>query len=371
MTPPLTPSQSDRLRAAFPHLSRRVYLDTAAVGLAFEGQGAAVARFFDAMKSQGWDARPQWHAVNDRAKRRLAALVNVPPGDLAWLSNTTEGLNLAARGLRWAPGDRVVMAADEFASVTRAFDFVRGAGAEVVAVPMAAEVDREARLIEAIDARTRVVAVSHVHASTGTRLDLGRLAAACRERDALLVVDGVQALGAVPVDASQADVYCAAHFKWLLGSFGIAMFATSARARERIAPVAHGYMNEAHGGFQYAHANLPGAFALDAALDLFDGIGWPAVHAQVAHLAAALIDGLRRAGRDVVTPPHACAGIVSVRSADADAAQRALDARGIAVAMRDGLLRISPHVYNTDADIDALLRALAGLPSTPAEENPR
>ena len=77
--PPLTPLQSERLRAAFPHLSRRVYLDTAAVGLAFAGQGAAVARFFDAMKSQGWANKVTWDHL---AAWKLPVLVITGDADL-------------------------------------------------------------------------------------------------------------------------------------------------------------------------------------------------------------------------------------------------------------------------------------------------
>ena len=357
-----SPASTAPGRAAYPHLSRRTYLDTAAVGLAFEGQGHAVAAFFDTLKSQGWDGRPGWQAVTERVRARMAAWVNVPAADVAWLSNTTEGLNLAARGLSWRGGDRDVMAADEFASVRLAFRFVPAHGAEIVAVPMDGEAAREDRLLDALDGRTRVLAVSHVHASTGTRMDLARLARACRERDALLLVDGVQALGAVAVDASLADVYCASHFKWMLGSFGVATFVASPRARERMAPVARGYANEAGAGYQYAHANLPGLFALESALDHFDTVGRDAAQARVAELARALIDGLPSVGLPVVTPAGAHAGIVSAACGDAAGLQRSLSARGVSAAERDGLLRVSPHFYNTTDDVDVLrghLRELA------------
>jgi cysteine desulfurase/selenocysteine lyase len=369
--PPISAALSRQVRGAYAHLARRTYLDTAAVGLSFEGQGRAVAAFFDTFKSQGWDGRPGWQALNERVRARMAGWVNVPAADMAWLSNTTEGLNLAARGLSWRPGDRVVMAADEFVSVRRAFDFLPGVGAEVVAVPVAVEADREDRLLDALDARSRVLAVSHVHASTGTRVDLARLARACRERDALLVVDGVQALGAVAVDASLADVYCASHFKWMLGSFGTATFTTSARARERIAPVARGYANEAGPGYQYAHASLPGLFALDAALDHAEAVGRDTVHAQVAHLARVLMDGLAGLGLHVLTPPGAHAGIVSVACDDAAGLQQALGARGVSVAERDGLLRVSPHFYNTTDDLDVLLGHLRELAPPHADEPTR
>src|SRR6478752_5094 len=184
------------LRAPFPHLRERVYLDTAAAGLCWAGHGAAVARFYDEVKNRGYDARPEWQAMTPRVRTRLAEYLHAQPGDVTLVSNTTEGLNLAALSLRFQPGDRIVMAADEFPSVARIWEAARRAGAELVAVPVPSEAERQSALLAALNERTRVLIVSQTHSSTGTTVDLSTLGRVCRECGILFMVDGIQSLGA-------------------------------------------------------------------------------------------------------------------------------------------------------------------------------
>ncbi len=369
----LSDVRSTSVRAAFPYLADRVYLDTAAVGLSWDGQGRAAGHFYDAIESRGYDARAAWQERSRRVRGRVADLLRCAPDAVAWLSCTTEGLNLAAHSIRWRRGDRVVLAADEFPSVQRAWAHAEPAGVEVVRVAVREEASREDDLLDALDARTRVLAVSHVHSVSGTRLDLARLGAACRARDALLVVDGVQALGAVPVDASQADVYCSSFFKWMLSSFGLGVLVCSARAEAQMTPGYRGYANSpdeeassfpsrpAQSPFQYAHSNLPALYALDGTLDFLEAQGWDSIHGRVAELGAALFERLSALGLRVRTPRSSRAGIIAAEVADAGAVSRELSARGISVAERGGLLRASPHFYNDESDLDALTGALGGI----------
>ncbi|MCA0241433.1 MAG: aminotransferase class V-fold PLP-dependent enzyme [Proteobacteria bacterium] len=364
------------LRSAFPHLHGRIYLDTAAAGLCWQGHGAAVARFYDEVKSRGFDARPQWLAQTQALRARLAAWLSVEPADVVFVSNTTEGLNLAAHSLRLPPGSRVLMAADEFPSLVGAWSRARPAGVELVPVPIGDEAAREAALLDALlgappDTRHSsqdgqpgsglcVLAVSQTHWSTGTTLDLPRLGRACREHGALLMVDGMQALGAVPTDLSLVDIYAASFFKWMLSGFGIGVLVTSTRARALMDAAFRGYGNlDDPGQLQYAHVNIPAVYGLDATLDFFERIGWPLVHRRVQWLGGHLVDGARRLGLPLVTPPTARAGIFSLRCADADGLRERLAARGISVSARGDGIRISPHYYNEPEEIDACLAALA------------
>lgn len=358
---PLAPSTGS-LRDPFPHLRQCVYLDTAAVGLTWQGHGAAVARFYDEVKSRGHDARPEWLAMTRRVRERLAAWLGVTPADVTFVSNTTEALNHVAIGLRLSAGDRVVLAADEFPSVVRPWAHAQEAGAQIAHVPVADEAARSSALRDALDDRTRVLAVSHTHSGTGTTLALAPLAAACRANDALLVVDGIQALGAVPVDLAGVDVYAAAFFKWMLSGFGIGVLVTSARGRARMRPVFLGYANEADPNeLQYAHVNIPAMYGLDATLDFLEHVGWPTIHARVRELGVHLVAGARARGLDLVTPPDACAGIYVLRCADGEGVARALGERGIRVSPRGAGIRLSPHYYNTPEEVDACLDAYALL----------
>jgi selenocysteine lyase/cysteine desulfurase len=349
------------LRAAhFPYLADRVYLDTAAAGLTWQGHGAAVARFFDAVKSRGIDARPEWLALTQRVRERLARLFGVGADDITFVSNTSEGLNLAAHSLRLRAGDRIVLAADEFPSLMAACRATQRAGAELVPVAVPHEAQREQALLDALDARTRVLAVSQTHWSTGTTLDLQRLAAACRRHGTLLLVDGMQALGAVPCDAGAADVFAASMFKWMLSGFGIGVLVTSARARAAMEPAYRGYANlDDAQRLQYAHVNIPALYGLDATLDLFDRIGWSAVFARVRELGDRTVQVAARLGLPLITPPTQRAGIFVFRCADADAVRTRLGDAGFSVSARGDGIRVSPHFYNSADEVEACLQALA------------
>lgn len=358
------PSSPDlsALRSAFPHLQSRVYLDTAAAGLTWQGHGAAVARFYDEVKSRGYDARPEWHAMTERVRGRLAEWLGVTAADVTFVSNSTEGLNLAALSLQFRPGDRIVLAADEFPSVARVWEAAARAGAEVVRVPITSEATRETTLLAALDARTRVLAVSQTHSGTGTTVDLDRMAAACHRQGALLMVDGMQAMGAVPTRLARVDVYASSFFKWMLSGFGVGVLVTSARARASMQPAYHGYKNmDDEAQLQYAHVNIPAMYGLDATLDFFERIGWDTVYRRVRELGRHLIESAAGRGLDLVTPADAHAGIFVFRCANGEAAQRALAARGISVAARGSGLRVSPHFYNTPDEIDRGLAAIADL----------
>lgn len=353
------------VRGAFPYLDGRAYLDTAAAGLTWRGHGAAVARFYDDVKARGIDARPEWQALREKVRARLAGLLGVTAADVTFVSNTTEGLNLAAHSIGWRRGDRVAFAEDEFASLIGAFQAARRAGAEIAPVSIGGEIDRERSLLDALAARPRVLAVSQTHWTTGTTLDLQRLGERCQACGTLLVVDGMQALGAVPTALPRVDVYAASFFKWMLSGFGVGVLVTSARARAAMEPAFRGYANaDSAAELQYAHVNLPALYGLDATLDFLERVGWDSIFARVRSLGDHVVEGAARRRLDLVTPAHARAGIFSIRVADAEAARTRLAERRISVSARDGRVRVSPHFYNEPAEIDACLDALADRPDS-------
>ena len=127
--------------------------------------------------------------------------------EVEFFSGTTDALNIIGHSIHWRAGDEVVVAEDEFPSVRLAWQAAEKAGANIKHVVIPSEAERESALIAALSVNTRVLAVAHVHTFTGTRLDLDKLGAACRSRDCLLVVDGIHALGATPVDLENVDVW--------------------------------------------------------------------------------------------------------------------------------------------------------------------
>ena len=351
---------TNEVRAAFPHLARSVYLNTAAAGLSWSGQGKSAAEFYDSGKSKGMGGALEWAAKVTAAKWELANLMDVPAHSIHFVGSTTEALNLVAQSLPLERGDRVVVAEDEFPSVTQCWLGWQSKGVEVVNVPIAHESERTQLLCEAVRGGVRALAVSHVHWRTGTRVDLDELSARCREYDCRLIVDGVQAVGAVPVQAGIADAYCASVFKWLLSGFGLGFLTVSERLAAELQPVLRGYNNEPPSrSVRYGHINYPGVYALQASLEYMRNIGWEEIHAQVDSLALRAIASLRSRGFEVITPYGAHAGIVSIRHPAASALVSALADQSIFVEDRGPVVRASPHFYNTEEDIDRFISALA------------
>jgi cysteine desulfurase / selenocysteine lyase len=347
-----------RIRESFPYLEECHYLNTASVGLSWRGAGGAAAEFYQAT-SRGTAARSAWLEKAEATRRDLGELIQMPASAIEFLGSTTEALNIIALSMELGRGDQIVLAADEFPSVVFAWNSRLKDGIEVVRVPIDREDDRTRALCNAVTARTRAIAVSHVHWRTGTRVDLELLKQACRSHDCRLIVDGVQAVGAVPVNSNGVDAYCASVFKWLLSGFGLGFVALSPRFAAELNPAIRGYANTVPSrALHYGHNNYPGIFALQASLQHLKGVGWKTIHERVEALARRALIGLRDQGFNVLTPEGSHGGIVSIRDARASSWAAMLAREKIVVEDANPIVRISAHFYNNERDIDSLVGAL-------------
>jgi selenocysteine lyase/cysteine desulfurase len=347
-----------RIREAFPYLKESVYLNTASVGLSWLGEDKAAGEFYRST-ARGTASSSVWSAKAEATRRDLGELIHVSPGAIEFVGSTTEALNLIALGMELRKGDQIVLAADEFPSVALAWMSRLKDGIEIVRVPIEREEERTRALCDAVTARTRVVAASHIHWRTGTKLDLRLLKNACERHDCRLVVDGVQAVGAVPVDASGVDAYCASVFKWLLAGFGLGFVALSSRFAAELNPMVRGYANESPSrALHYGHTNYPGVFALQATLEYLKGIGWKTIYERVDLLAQRLRTQLRNHAFHVLTPQAAHGGIVSMSDERASSLVASLARDGILVEDANPIVRISAHFYNNEQDVDSLVDAL-------------
>ncbi|MGW4957901.1 aminotransferase class V-fold PLP-dependent enzyme [Nonomuraea sp. NPDC004186] len=334
------------------------YFDTASIGLVPEAVRAAVGACYEAM-GRGTRGSREWRPVVERAHRRYAAELGVAEDEVAFMASTGEAVNAIAHAVPWRPDDEVLVLRDEFPTVVYPW---RGLGdaVRVVEVDALPGDDRLGALLAAIGPRTRVVAVSHVSSFTGTLVDLDVLGAACARAGATLVVDGAQAAGAIPVSLDHVDFYVATGYKWLLAGFGVAVVAARRAALDSLRPTLLGHGNPPPTPrLTYGHLNLPGVYALEAAAAFRETVGHEEIHARVARLARRLHEEAAALGLVPVAHPERMGGIVSV-AGHADAVDR-LAARGLAVAHRGGHLRMSPHFYASDADVDRLLAELKAL----------
>jgi selenocysteine lyase/cysteine desulfurase len=165
--------------------------------------------------------------------------------NIAFVQNTSHGLSLVALGLDWRPGDNLVVCAQEFPSNYLCWIQLEAKGVEIRQVSaLDGRLDTDI-IQQAMDGRTRVVAISHVQFYSGFRVDVAALGDSCQKCAALLVVDGTQSIGAIRLDvsASGVDVLVVSAHKWLMGPRGIGFASFSDRALERITPAIVGWMS--------------------------------------------------------------------------------------------------------------------------------
>lgn len=365
----------DRIRAEFPITGHAVYLNHAAVGPIPRRSQRAMAEAIEAylvLDRTGWVERDR------HVRAQSAALINARPDQIAFIKNTSEGLSMAANGLDWRAGDNAIIPAGDFPSVVYPWLNLADQGVEARLIEA-----RDGRILlddlrAAIDGRTRAIAISTVQFKSGFRCDLAAIGALCREHDLLFVVDGIQSLGALGCDVQGCgiDVLAADAHKWLMGSQGIGIFYCSDRALERLKVRTVGWLSVKEPfqflpeidllpdarRFEPGSENTIGIFGLGGTLDLIMELGIDAIEARVLALTDLLCDGLACKGYRVRSPRGVCerSGIVIFDSAahPTDDVFQRLTAERVMVSVRGGGIRVSPHYYNTEAEIEQLLHLL-------------
>ncbi|MEU3459165.1 aminotransferase class V-fold PLP-dependent enzyme [Streptomyces sp. NPDC006733] len=366
----------------------RAYLDHAGLGLLRAPALAAMRRALDEVYPHGSARMGRIFPARTAARASAARLLECSPDEVALVPNTSTGLHLVADGLHWVPGDEVVVFDRDFpANVHPWRALVARAGVRLRWVPMRRGGYETDDIAAAITPSTRLIAASHVNFATGFRLDLDQLCALAAPVGALVCVDAVQGLGALPLSTARTpvDFVAAGAHKWLGGPPGTGLFYCRAERLPLLRSVPAGWfgfdgandmLSKGPGHFRY---DLPlrsgtgrveggmydvlGMVGLAAALDELAGVGVEAVVQRLGILTGRLREGLASLGYQVVSPARdgARSGIVSCTDPRRDGGQwvQELIARGIHVSYPDGMIRISPHYWTTDAEVELLLDALA------------
>ena len=377
-----------RLRGEFPVAERCAYLNHAAIGAMPRRSAERMAALATTVSETGDRHWPERNAEAERVRGLAARLIGARHDhEVAFTENTSTALSMIAEGLDWRPGDNVVGVTGEFPSNVYPWMQLEARGVEYRRI---AERDYRIDLGEltaAIDGRTRVVALSWVQFASGFRSDLARVGAVCRERGALFVVDVIQGLGALDLapyvesgESGLVDVAAGASHKWLLGPEGLALLYVSDRVVERLRPDRAGWRsmrnlfdwtelaidwNEGAKRFESGTLNVYGIAALGGSLEILLEAGPKAIEERVLALADRAAQGLAGRGFQVLSSrrPGETSGIVMATHPrhTADALVEHLAQRGVAAAARAGRLRVAPHFYNTEEEIDRLLDELKGL----------
>jgi selenocysteine lyase/cysteine desulfurase len=371
-----TPTIAERCRHRFPIFERLAYVNSCSQGALSDSVRAAYLDFLDGWDDRGapWD---YWVERSESARAAFARLVNGVPDDVAVTTSASAGLSAFASSVDFEERPRVVISDFEFPTVGQIWHAQELRGAEVVHVAAEGNEIPLERFERAIDERTAVVSITSVCYRNGARLPVEEIAHIAHDRGALVVLDAYQAVGTYPLDVRKlgVDVVTAGVLKYLLASAGLGFMWVRPGLSERLLPTQTGWFADRDifemdiydyspsptaRRFQSGTPPIPAIYAGIAGIELMAEIGIAETREHVNALNDRLIAGVDELGGIVVTPrEHERRGaLVCIRSSNAPGLVTALQADGCVTSSRDGSVRVSPHSYNTEEDIDAVLSSL-------------
>ena len=317
-----------------------------------------------------------------RSRELCAHLVGAKHTEIALATNTGFGINLAARALPLKAGDVFLLSDGEFpANVYPWMGAAMKRGLQYRSLPMKEGLLDEDNLIKALDdPAVKCVAVSWVGFATGYKADLQRIGKACRERGVWFVVDAIQGLGPWTLDvrAAKIDILACGAQKWLLSPWGSAFAYVREELIHTLEPPVIGWMGPKGTDdfsrmldydltwrddcrrFELISLPYQDFAGMNVSLELIEELGRDAVGRHIERLADEIVSCAKARGLGLVTPEDGKrrAGIVSVRPRDAEKASARLTSAGIVHSLREGAIRLSPHVYNTVEEIRKTLELL-------------
>jgi kynureninase len=368
------------LRAEFPILDRKTYLNSCSLGALSRRSEAYLhdfTRLWHEMGASAW--YHHWLGRVEELRTRVARFWGSSPAEVALLPSTSAALSAIAESVPHEGRTRVVCTELDFPTLV--YQWVVKPEIELVVLESRDGVSvAMEQFAEAVDERTLFLATSHVFFATGAVQDVSALAELAHDVGAYCLIDGYQGLGQVPLDlsATAVDFYTGGPLKWLCGGPGLAYLYVRRDLIDGLEPritswfATEGQFDFDPRGFRFrADARrfelgtpaLPTVHTALGGQEVVDEVGLDAVVARNRHLVRHLVTRCQEAGFDLrLPPPHRRSAIVMIRHPDPAGAVRHLAEHDVIVDHRPGFVRVSPHFYNTEEEIDRCVGLLARAP---------
>lgn len=381
----MNPPSFDKSAASFPVKERTIVLTHCGIAPLYSGALRAQQEVAEAQCRTGALVFSRYDAILDSLRASAAQVLKTASDNLAFVKNTSEGINLIANGYPFQSGDQVISYVHEYPANHYPWKLQERRGVELVLLPDTAS-DRPVAwslddLKARITPRTRVIALSHVQFASGYRADLEAVAELCRAHDIDFVVDVAQSLGCLPFEPDMLGIAAAVSsgWKWLMGPIGCGLLYTSERFRAKLDLAMVGAETMQQGldyldhtwnpfasakQFEYSTAPIALAAALDCCIrELTLRYGLDAIEAEIIRMQDVFLARLdSKRYRPVMTPEKQRTPILSlIVPGDANATRRALLKQNIICTERGGYLRVAPHFYNDDAEMERVADALNAI----------
>jgi len=372
-------SDIDKSRKLFPYLNKDViYFNHASTGPMSSRVKESIEELLY-LKSEGKiDDYKELLRRADESKQLLGKLLNTTADRIAFTSNTSSGLNILAQGIRWKKGDRIILGDLEFPANVYPFMNLKDIGVEIDFVKSENGIVTAENLIQTITPETKLISVSYVQFLSGYRIDLEKLGAACEEKGIILSIDATQGLGVLTLDVQKCNIdfiSCGTQ-KWMLGFQGMAFIYISEELQSTLKTASVGWLSvenawdlidydftlkKTANRYQPGTLNTFGVYAINASLKMFDEFGFNNIEEQVLSNSKYLIEQLTETGFAPLLKNFRkknLAGIISFKREDAEDIFIFMQTKNIVTAVREGIVRLSPHFYNTKDEIDKVVAEL-------------
>ncbi len=368
----------DQIRNYFPHTKEKIYFNHAAIGPISTLVSKRIQEFIHERSRTQIENYGTFRFVANSAKKRIAQLLKVNKNRIAWVDNVSNGLNILAQGLDWKTGDRIILNDQEFPSNIYPFINLASKGVEIDFAKSKNWVVDVEDYEKLITPKTKLISISSVQFLSGHRADLKALGELCKAKGIIFCVDAIQSAGVVEMDAVKynIDFLAGGTQKWLMGLQGLSYIYISEELQSKINQAYAGWLSvdddwnlldynlefkETASRFQSGTFSAIGVAAIDASLEMFASVGYDEIEKAVIKNSMHFFNKLKEAGIETLlknADAKKIAGIVSVTVADSDKVIEYLEKQKIHAAVREGILRFSPHFYNTKDEIDEVVKAL-------------
>ena len=375
----------EQARNLFPHIKKgKIYFNHAATGPFSSNVISAVNEYLLQRSETAIDNFSQLMiAVND-TKNFLSRMINCKTDRVAFVDNTSNGMNILANGIKWHNGDVILLNDIEFPANVYPFLNLEKEGVKIEFVKSKNGIVSADDVINAIKTNTKLISISFVQFLSGYRVDLEKIGNVCRDKGIIFSVDAIQGLGAFTLDVEKykIDFISCGTAKWLLGMQGLAFIYVSEKLQQNLQPKFVGWLSvedewnildfnlklkSSADAFQCGTINSLGVFGLLASLKLFADFGYKNVEERILDNSAHFIKRLQEIGIHPMLENCERKNLSGIISFKHDKAVHILDElrkKEIYCSVREGLVRLSPHFYNTKEEIDMVVNEINYILST-------
>ncbi len=369
----------EEVRKLFPHLkTEQIYFNHASLGPWCQLALKRINEYALQRSGERIENYEYFLKWNSSAKEKLGKLIGAASDRIAWIDNVSNGLNILAQGLNWQTGDRIILNDIEFPSNVYPFLNLKKHGVEIDFIKNRNGIVDIEDIEKTITTKTKLISISYVQFLSGYRANIDAIGELCKKHNIIFCVDAIQAAGAVQIDVqkSKIDFMAGGTQKWLMSSQGLSYIFITEELQECIEQKYVGWMSVENAWnlldynlelrknasrFQTGTINAFGVAIFDAVLNLFIDFGMKNIEHRIIENTNYFIEKLLESGLDPILKnesPKNRAGIVTFKHEKSKKIFDELEKQKIYCAVREGMIRFSPHFYNTKEEIDYVIANL-------------